>query len=264
MQIARNKTTATAIALFLILTIAITLVALPTANAQASYRTKKTYAVCGLMPSPVGVGQEVLIWLGITDMLNIVTDGWVGLTVTVTKPDGTTETLGPIRTDSTGATGTVYVPSTVGNYTFQTHFPAQWYNWTIPPMFDPEIYGNIWYEASDSEKVQLVVTAEPVPEYPATPLPTEYWTRPINAQHYTWNTISANWLNRPPNAFAANNDDAPESSHILWAKPLSTGGLAGGFLGDHSAETGDAYEGKFVNTVVINGILYYNRFAQGF
>ena len=264
MQISHRKT-ASAIALFLIAIFVISLVALPTSNAQGTtYRTKTTYAVCGLMPNPVGVGQEVLVWLGITDMLNIATDGWTGLTVTVTRPDGTNETLGPFKTDATGATGTVYVPSAVGNYTFQTHFPAQWYNWTNPPMFDPEIYGNIWYEASASEKVKLVVTQEPVPEYPTTSLPAEYWTRPINAQHYTWNTISANWLNRPPNTFAADNDDAPESSHILWAKPLSTGGLAGGFLGDHSAETGDAYEGKFVNTVVINGIIFYNRFAQGF
>src|SRR4030042_1995622 len=134
-------------------------------------------------------------------------------------------------------------------------------------MFDPEVYGNILYQASDSEKVTLVVQQDPVPEYPATPLPTEYWTRPINAQHYTWNTISANWLSiggRPKNALAENNDYAPESSHILWSKQLSTGGLSGGFLGVHSAESGDAYEGKFVNTVILNGKLYYNRYAQGF
>jgi outer membrane protein assembly factor BamB len=266
MSTIKNKTTA--IAIFLIAIFAVSIVAMPNAKAQTDYRTKKTYAMCGLMPNPVGVGQEVLVWVAITDYVQNQSCGWTGLTVTVTKPDGSTELLdnngAGFRTDATGSTGTVYVPDTAGNYTFQTHFPQQWFNWTSPPMFDPEIYGNILYLASDSAKVTLVVQDEPIPDYPATPLPTEYWTRPINAQLYTWNTISANWLNRPTNAYAPNNDEAPESSHILWSKPLATGGLSGGFLGDHSAESGDAYEGKFVGTVIINGILYYNRYASGF
>jgi hypothetical protein len=242
----------------------IAMFALPAANAQATYRTKKTYAMVGLLPNPVGVGQEVLIWVGITDYVQNPTDGWVGLSITIEKPDGTTDTISDIRTDSTGSTGRVYVPDVIGNYTVQTHFPAQWFNWTSPPMFDPEVYGNIWYEASDSEKVTLVVTEEPVPSYSSTPLPTFYWTRPINAQHYTWNTISANWISRPDNSYAPNNDFAPETGHILWAKPITFGGLAGGFLGEHNYETGDAYEGKWSGSVIINGILYYNRYAMGF
>ncbi|HIJ08384.1 TPA: hypothetical protein HA274_03445, partial [Candidatus Bathyarchaeota archaeon] len=249
----KSKITAAAIALLLVSTIAVSLVGLPKVQAQADYRTKKTYAMCGLMPNPVGVGQEVLVWVAITDYVQNPTDGWTGLTVTVKKPDGTTETLGPFRTDATGSTGATYRPSAVGTYTFQTHFPQQWFNWTSPPMFDPEVYGDILYQASDSEEVQLTVTEEPVPEYPASPLPTYYWTRPIDAQHYTWNTISANWERRPTNAYAPNNDYAPESGHILWAKPLALGGLAGGYLDDHSYESGDAYEGKFVNSVIING-----------
>jgi hypothetical protein len=59
----------------------------------------------------------VLLHVGITNPQ----DGWEGLTVTVEKPDGKTETLGPIRTDATGGTGTVYVPTIAGNYTFLDH-----------------------------------------------------------------------------------------------------------------------------------------------
>ena len=252
------------IALILLLTITLPLIALPNANAQTTSRTKKTYAVCGLMPNPVGVGQEVLIWMGITDYLENQSQSWKGLTVTVEKPDGKSETLGPFKTDATGSTGSVYIPTMTGNYTFQTHFPAQWFNWSTSPMFDPEVYGNIYYQASDSDKITLVVQEEAAPDYPNTALPTEYWSRPINAQHYTWNTISANWLSIPVNGNAVNNDNAPESSHILWAKPLALGGLSGGFNGEHSTESGDAYEGKFANTVVLNGIMFYNRYAQGF
>jgi len=52
-----NKKTATLIALFLMMTMTISFVALPTANA-ASY---KTYPVFGATPNPVGVGQETLL-----------------------------------------------------------------------------------------------------------------------------------------------------------------------------------------------------------
>jgi hypothetical protein len=58
------------------------------------------------------------------------------------------------------------------------------------------------------------------------------------------------------------NDDAPETAHVLWAHPLTTGGLTGGLWGDGvpaSSETGDAYEGKFPGSVILNGILYYQR-----
>jgi len=233
----------------------------PTANSQTT-KEKNTFAVCGVKPNPIGVGQQALIWLGVTDMLALQTDGFVGLTVTVTKPDGTTETLGPFRTDSTGSTGTTYTPTMKGNYTFQSHFPAQWFNWTVPASFDAELYGPVYYKASDSEIKTLEVVEEPVQYYPAIPLPTEYWTRPIDVQIREWYNIAGNWLTTPQNNFVKYNENAPESAHVLWAKPIASGGLVGGYLGDHGFEDGDAYEGKFSNSVIINGILYYNLFTE--
>ena len=56
------------------------------------------------------------------------------------------------------------------------------------------------------------------------------------------------------------NDDAPETAHVLWAKDLTTGGLTGGYQGPGmvpaGSSTGDAYAGKFINSVVIHGVLY--------
>ena len=256
----KNKTQIYLISLILLLTIALSLLNVPFADAQtSSYRTKKTYAYIGATPNPVGVGQETLIHVGITDYLANVKDGWKGLTVTVTKPDGTTQTLGPFNTDSTGGTGTVYVPSIAGKYYLQTNFPAQWFNWSSTPAFSTNIYGSIWYEESQSEKLELVVQEEGVTPYPGSSLPTEYWSRPINAQHHEWSTISSNWVTTPENLIAENND-APETAHILWAKPFAMGGLAGGALGNHAFECGDAYEGFFSGSVIIGGVLYYNRF----
>jgi len=264
MQIARNRTMATLIALFLMLAMAISAVALPTANAQA---TRKTYCFIGATPNPVGVGQDVLIHIGITLQLQLVGMEWVGLTVTVTRPDGTTETLGPFRTDSTGGTGTVYVPTMVGNYTLQTHFPQQV---TTATNYAPGATANTTMLASDSPKLTLVVQQEPIKYYPDVPLPTEYWTRPINQQFREWYTVAGSWYlsaARVPAGTAGWTlpyNEAPETPHILWTKPLTTGGLAGGTLGlvgsgatSVGMETGDAYEGKWFNRLILAGKLYY-------
>ena len=84
------KTKISTIALILVLTISAILVALPAATAQA---TKMTYAYIGTVPNPVGVNQQVLLHIGITDMLGNAAYGWEDLTVTIEGPDGTTETL---------------------------------------------------------------------------------------------------------------------------------------------------------------------------
>jgi len=260
----------TAIALLMMFAIAVSLVALPTINAQA---TIKTYAYIGAVPNPVGVGQETLIHVGITLALQSAEMGWEGLSITITRPDGVTETISDIRTDSTGGTGCVYVPPMAGNYTLQAHFPEQ--NTTTTKQARGVAVGTVAL-ASDSEELTLVVQEEPVAIYPAHALPTEYWTRPIDSQLREWYTISASWLYTPRNYYAPYNDDAPETAHILWTTELTTGGLAGGELGlvgsggtSVGMETGDAYEGKFggrvyvwsAGPVIIAGKLYYTSGA---
>jgi len=263
----KNKATTT-IVMLLMFAMAVSLFALPTATAQGTW---KTYAFIGAMPNPVGVGQETLLHIGITRELASALYGWEGLTVEVTRPDGTTETLGPFRTDSTGGTGYVYVPTMAGNYTLQTHFPEQ----VIPPgggagFFFGVIPDGTTMLASESEELTLVVTEEPITYYPGHPLPTEYWTRPIDAQLREWYTISANWLTTPRNMWVPYNDYAPETAHILWAKPLTVGGVVGGTLGDaasdalgyHAFECGDAYEGKWQERFIIGGKLIYQTRAE--
>ena len=39
------------------------------------------------------------------------------------------------------------------------------------------------------------------------------------------------------------------------------GGIVGAETGDKSWTTGDAYQGQFMNSVILNGILYYNKYA---
>jgi hypothetical protein len=221
-----------------------------------------TYAYIGATPNPVGVGQETLLHVGITTALTNVRYGWDDLTVEVTRPDGHTETLGPFRTDATGGTGTIYVPTMAGNYTLQTHFPEQ--RTDEDSQGGGVVQGTLML-ASDSEKLRLVVQEEPVPYHQGFPLPTEYWTRPISAEFREWNAIAGNFLASVRyDAPLVPYSKMPDTPHILWGKPLELGGLAGGIeYGPQSYDHGDAYEGRFVGSVVINGVLYYNKFYSG-
>jgi outer membrane protein assembly factor BamB len=238
-----------------------TLTIMPTVFAQDEPRSKTTYAYIGAVPSTVGVNQQVLLHVGITDYLATAADGFEGLTVTVTRPDGEIETLGPLRTDSTGGTGAIYIPTMTGTYYLQTIFPAQEYTWASPAYSSTNIYGTIRYEASESEVLELTVQDESITYYSAHSLPAEYWSRPIDAQLREWSAISGNWVDDPVNLYAPYND-APETAHILWANELTTGGLVGGKLVEHAYECGDAYEGFFLDTAIINGVLYYNKYKE--
>jgi hypothetical protein len=276
MKISRSKTNATAVSLFLLFAIAISLVASPNANAWSGEPTgyMATYPVIGATPNPVGVGQETLILMGITQQLYSDLYHWTGLTVTVDRPDGHTETLGPFETDSTGLTGSIYVPSMAGNFTLQVHFPEQF----IPDgagasFFTAGIPDGTVMKASDSIKITLVVTEEPNTYYPGHPLPSEYWTRPIDDQLREWAPIAGNWLTTPRNFYLTGNDDAPDTAHILWTTPLTSGGLVGGTLtADQDTaedtvtnigyETGDAYEGKWAGSITMGGKLYYQKYSN--
>jgi hypothetical protein len=260
----KNKIS-TAIVLFLMFAITTSLVALPSATAQEV--TRVTYPYIGATPNPVGVGQETLLHIGITQQLTSVGMEWEGLSVTITRPDGTTETLRDINTDSTGGTGRVYVPTIAGNYTLQTHFPEQV---TEPGKTSPGTPMGTTMLAGSSRLLTLVVQEDPLPVWPGVPLPTEYWTRPIDAQLHEWHAISGNWVTTPANLYAPYNDNAPETAHVLWTKQLAAGGLAGGLIGrddgPHSYECGDAYEGKFLvearSAMILGGVLYYNVFES--
>ena len=248
------------------------MILIPTIKAADNQTSLKTYAFVGATPNPIGVGQEVLIRLGITDQLAADQYSWTGLTVTITKPDNTTTTLGPFSTDSTGGTSTSFTPEAVGTYILQSFFPQQ----TNPADVNSNglvIPKGTTMLASSSEKVELIVQSEPIQSATYQPLPTEYWSRPINNQYQTWQAIGGNWLmaSNTANTFnriAYGNDYAPQSPHLLWSKPITGGGLVGGAKGSTSTITedrvtiGDAYQGKFLKSVIMLGNLYYDNYPS--
>lgn len=240
----RRKVIASAIAVLLIASFAVTLFALP--NVKAASATT-AYPFIDAIPNPVGVNQETLLNFGALNYLMDQADNWKGLTISVTKPDRTNDTLGPFNTDSTGATGRSFVPDQVGTYYLQVNFPQQ-------------DYRNVTYSASKSDVLALVVQSQPLSYYPGQPLPSEYWSRPVDSQLREWTNLAGNWVAAPLNMYAPGNQ-GPESAHILWTRPIgeAMGGLLGGG-NENGYGTGDAYEGKWVGSAVIGGILYYNKY----
>ncbi len=238
-----KQKTSIAIALFLIFAMSISLATTVSSAPPPVTGHTKAYPFIGATPNPVGVGQETLFHTGITQPLQRTQDGWSGITITVTKPDGTNETLGPFRTDATGGTGTTYVPDVAGTYQVQTHFPGQWYNYSSGYGANVVQY-NLFYDAADSKVLNLTVSDVAINLYPGVPLPTEYWTRPIDAQAREWAVIGGNWLglgqfgDNLAGSVMPDNDLAPESAHVLWTKPLEYGGLVGDY--DYSLFGGDA------------------------
>ena len=240
MKISKFKSKISTITLVLLLTISALIVVLPTVSAQS---TGKAYPFIDVIPNPTGVNQGVLINTGALNFLNTAEDGW-NVTIRITKPDGSSEDLGPFKTFSTGTWGQYYVPLEVGTYEVQTIFPTQ-------------TYAGVTYQAAQSNVQELVVQEEPVPTYPDQPLPTQYWYRPIDAQLYSWWQIAGSWDTRPNNLYAPYNA-APMTPHVLWQIPIgdTQQGLVGGLEGAHAMDDGDAYEGKLSGSIIINGIFY--------
>lgn len=237
-----------------------------------------TYAFIVVSPNPIGVGQTVNVnfWLGSPPPTASAQygDRWTNLTVKVTIPNGTVETLGPFTSDATGGTVTRYTPTVVGNYTFQCIFGGETLKGANqPPGTNASAYVGDYYKPSESKVFTLQVQNEPIANAPSASMPSEYWTRPIYAENNNWYSIAGNWLGLAPSTFATTGmygingnynpyTTAPNTAHIMWTKPEAFGGTIGGQYGGD--ETGNyystsQYEPKFA-PIVMNGILYYTNY----
>ena len=278
----------TAIALILTLAMVTSIFAVPVANAHDPPWTVPTYAFISVEPNPVGVGQTVYVnfWI---DKVPPTAEGlwgsrWHDMQVTVTDPDGHTENLGSFDSDATGGAWTDYVPDQTGEYTFTFDFPTQTaYDDNPYPYFSYLVFIgmpfiNDTYTESSASTTIVVQDEQITTNYPPPPLPTEYWTRPISSMNRNWYSISGNWLGLGAEIFGntglydSNNGGfggnfnpytmAPDTSHVLWTKPVAFGGQIGGEFGDSETSlyhTGTAYESKF-GAVIINGIIYYSQY----
>jgi hypothetical protein len=268
MEIPRNKTKATTIALFLVLTIAASL-ALPIANAHTPGWTVPTWCFAALTNSVIGVNQETVIvyWLNAVPptAVGAYGDKWT-FTVEVTKPDSSKETLGPFTSDPVGGGWASYTPTQVGTYTLVAKFAEHKITGNpVPPegyFMGGNAYINDTYSASSSDPLTLIVQEEAIQPWPEAPLPTQFWTRPINSANRDWYVLAGNWLSGaaqnvgPTTRFSYG--EGPESAHIMWATPMWSGGIMDERFGETGYQTGH-YEGTdFVPPIILDGRIYYN------
>jgi hypothetical protein len=266
----RNKTT-TAIPMLLILTFAILLVALPTTNAHTPKWELQTWAFLAVAPNPVGVGQNVFVnmWVdkpmpGASVFNDIRRHDYQ---LTITDPQGKNETHTFDLSDTTGVQFYIFVPDQVGVYSFVFYYPGQVYTWNqanTPGLSATDAaFENDTFKPATSKTEYLTVQQEPLPDaINSYPLPTEYWTRPIEGQNTDWWSISSNYMSGAGIIDGAVQPfgSAPNSPHIMWTKPLQFGGLVGGGntgINGMSYYTGLSYETKFTGTIIMNGRLYY-------
>ena len=270
MKNAKNKTAAIAITLILFLTVSGIMATTPTSKAQTATSPLPTNAYIAISPSPAGVGQQITIemWLGQPNPTasGLVGGRWDNFAVAITKPDGTSQTLGPFTSNDASFAVAYYTPELAGNYTFKFTFPGQ----HVTGFATAGAPINVYY-AGSNYTTSLTVQQTPAASYTQPPLPTTYWTRPINSQNSLWATISGNWLALGTSTFGSTNynstgnfnayTQAPGSAHIIWTKPLVAGGLIGGEFGGTDTSnyfTGKSYQMMFTPPIIINGVLYYN------
>ena len=268
----KTKIKIAAISVLLIATITLSSVLLqPTTAHDPPWQIPVT-AYLTVTPNPVGVGQTVAVVMWNDRPLQggaLLTDTDVrhsGYKLDITKPDGTneTKTFGVI-TDTTAAQFYQFTPSEVGKYYFVFYYPGLTYIWDRTST--QRIWTNDTFLPATSRTVELTVQEDPVPLTKSSyPLPTEYWTRPIEGQNTDWYTISSNWLGGAQIFYNIQPDGiGPESAHIMWTRPIQPGGVVGGSIGvanDAPGEmyyTGMSYNGRFQNPIIMNGRLYYQE-----
>jgi len=264
-----------AVLLILIFAIGIGMAFVPTAKAQAGVTGvstgETTVGYISVAPTLIGVGQQLTVNTWVfplpTTYDNLPNwNGFYGLTVTFTRPDGTKDTFMP--TDGTGAykagemqaLGALYfyyAPSMAGNWSVSFTLPAQ--NIT-------DAAGTVYYAGCTSNTFYFTVQTAAVLAgllngYPWAQLPNSnvYWSYPIDANNREWGAISGDWtgvtstmstVNSPTQLRWQPYGSGPSTPHIVWTNYLKEGGIIGG------AYKTISYDVPMSTIVVMDGMAY--------
>jgi outer membrane protein assembly factor BamB len=223
--------------------------------------TAKSYAALSVRPNPVGVNQHILInfWVAPAPAANRM---FLDLTVTITKPDGTTEV---IKKNSYPADGTAYIDyqvNQVGEWKFKMDFPGTYLpagrylngeliasNSTLGTLYTESVY----MQPSSTPEQTITVQQDMVVSWIEDPLPTDYWTRPVAYERREWWSILGNfpwrgqtggpmwdelypdtnpyWMSKPRQDTFIPWVEGPESAHVAWKRYTALGGIIGGDYG---------------------------------
>jgi hypothetical protein len=267
MKLANNltkKKNYSVIAMFLMIALIIPIAVLPNAAAHDPPVNYKVWVYAAASPDVIGVGQEALITFWCNQIMPTARtdsrygDRWI-FYLDITTPSGVNQTLGPYTADPVGGSYMTFNPTELGNYTIVARMPV--YTLTGLPSADgtPIASENLndTYGPASSDPVNLIVQQEPIQAWTETPLPNDYWTRPIYSTNRFWYSLSANWLAGAAITIAPNTKynmgPGPESPHILWSRPYFAGGLMDEYFGVTGYETMHYGGISISNMIILNG-----------
>ena len=254
--------------------------------------TVDSHAYMSITPNPIGLRQTILVNLWLEPPTHYARYR-SGFTVTFTKPDGTTIVVGPLNSYQGDTTDWFnLVVDQVGNWTAKfeaagNYFPAGYYyngkvynsiadiiasgaNPNFAAFSAPVYLASAFYGPSSTAEQTFNVQQDQVVSWPSTPLPTDYWTRPIPIDNRDWWVIGgqypfagqgggAGWP-AGTNAFASNYKytpyvQAPSTAHIVWNRQGALAGISGGQYGYVSVGSG---EGSYAGTpsIIFQGRAY--------
>ena len=216
--------------------------------------TVPSKAYLSFRPNLVGAGQTFLVNIWTTPAPGA-GRYFLDYKVTITKPDGTKE---EIKMNSYVADGTAwfeYIADQVGEWKLKFEFPGTYfatgnYSLTSGAYMATTSYQSYttsaYYHPASTAEQTLTVQSDFVYSWPESPLPTDYWTRPVAIEHREWWTILGDYpWNGPgggpvwdalyPNTNPYWNNgqyfvpwvQGPNSAHVVWKRLGETGGLAG-------------------------------------
>ena len=276
--ITSNKTKMSAFAFILLLAMTLMMTFAQPGLAQVGVpQPVKTTGYISIAPTLIGVGQTatVNLWtlpLPYTYAYRSYFKGFIGITVTFTKPDGTKDTFMPVdgtgqyvagQTQSLGAIYFYYAPNMVGDWSV---------SFTMPEQNVTDSKGTVIYSACTSKPAYFTVQTDPVNAgllngYPWSPLPNDdvYWSYPINSNNREWSAISGDWLGSAITGSTVNSatcrlwqpyGSGPNTAHIVWKEPVTEGGLVGGDYGSISYTNPSTFSSP--SEVIMGGKVFAN------
>jgi outer membrane protein assembly factor BamB len=226
--------------------------------------TIDTIAHLSFRPNPVGMGQTFLVNLWMQPPIHAQRMFIDAFTVTITKPDGTEDVIGPLSSyTGDGTAWFEYVADQVGTWKIKFDFlgmycpTGRYYNgYIVTNSSGTQFNSSVYYKPSSDGPYEIVVQNEQVASYPSSSLPTDYWTRPVEPINRDWWSILGNWPSTgvvgggeywPANTnvynvynggtmnnYYAAYVTAPNSAHVAWKRQFAIGGLIGGSMGQQS------------------------------
>ncbi|MDR1992148.1 MAG: PQQ-like beta-propeller repeat protein [Nitrososphaerota archaeon] len=281
MQISKNKLCTTLLLCLLIIAM-MPLIVNSTAHTPPYQIT--TYAKITIQPEVIGIGQSAMgyAFLGNAPLPGSSMNNQYrsrNYTVWITNPDGKVTTLHwDIVDDTTGCQMFRFTPDVEGQYNVTFTFGGM--TLTSADTGTTANIGDVYLPSTAT--CTFYAQAEPIANFPDSyPLPTEYWTRPIYGENPGWFKISSSWLGTgaPVNSKTGYGTisgtggqsviqrypgDAigPKTGHVMWTKPMQSGGVVGGDNYDVEGQTffeGSAYINRFQNPIIVAGMLIYRE-----